>query len=226
MFLGHYARKLRSQGTRLYDQSIGLARIAKDPYATHVPILVGVAAAFRPEFLIEFGSGTFSTLSFLDDVAFPSLQRIESYENNREWFEQVSKRLPSNARVNLQFVDGEMYRAVHGANTPDAAMIFIDDSPTSRARVSTVEEVARHCGTEPVVVLHDNDLWRLRLATRKFENRISFDAFNPQCCVMWHGHPERRPALEDVNRIIHQHAASVRLTDIRTWMKIFSTELR
>jgi hypothetical protein len=225
MLLARYARKLRSQGTKLYNRCIGLGQRAKDPYATHVPILVGVAAACRPELLIEFGSGTFSTLSFLDDVAFPSLQRVESYENNREWFEQVREEIPLNSRISLQFVEGDMYRAVRNANTSGAAMIFIDDSPTSKARVSTVEEVARECGTKPVVVLHDNDLWRLRLATRKFENRISFDAFNPQSCVMWHGHPERRPALEKVNRIIHRHATIVPLTDIRAWMKIFSMEL-
>lgn len=95
-------------------------------------------------------------------------------------------------------------------------MIFIDDSPSAEVRVRTVEEVACRCGTEPVVVLHDNDLWRLRLATRKFENRIHFKAFNPQCCVMWHGHPERRLVLGNVNRIIQRHAADVPMTDIRT----------
>jgi hypothetical protein len=226
MFLGRYARKLRSQGTELYDRRIGLSQRAKEPYATHVPILVGVAAAFRPESLIEFGAGTFSTLSFVDDVAFPSLQRVESYENNRNWFEQVREKIPSNSRIHLQFVEGDMYRAVRNANTFGAAMIFIDDSPTAKERASTVDEVARQCGTRPVVVLHDYDLWRLRLATRKFENRISFDAFNPQSCVMWHGHPERRPALENVKRIIHRHATVVPLTDIRAWTKIFSIELR
>jgi hypothetical protein len=175
--------------------------------------------------LIEFGSGTFSTLSFLDHVAFPSLQKVESYENNREWFEQIHEKIPVNALVNLHFVEGEMYRAVEGANTSGVSMIFIDDSPTDAARVPTVEEVARRCGTEPVVVLHDNDLWRLRMAARKFENRISFDVFNPQCCVMWHGHPERKPVLEKVSRIIHQHAGEIALTNIRDWQRIFSNEL-
>jgi hypothetical protein len=175
--------------------------------------------------LIEFGSGTFSTLSFLDKAAFPSLEKVESYENNLEWFEQIQKQIPLNALVKLQFVEGDMYRAIQGANTPSASMIFIDDSPTDAARVPTVEEVARRCGTEPLVVLHDNDLWRLRLAARKFENRISFDAFNPQCCVMWNGHPGRKTVLRKVNRIIRQHADNVALTDVRAWMKIFLSEL-
>jgi len=221
-----HARKLHNQFLGIYNRRIGLTQRADNPYATHVPILVGVAAVCRPKLLIEFGSGTFSTMSFLDEVAFPSLQRVESYENDRKWFEQIRESLPSNSRVHLQLVDGEMYQAVPGANTSAAGMIFIDDSPSAEARVPTLKEVARRCGTEPVVVLHDHDLWRLRLATRNFENRISFDSLNPQCCVMWHGHKERRPALEHVKRIIQQNAVKIPLTDIRTWMEIFSTELK
>jgi len=225
MLLKRCAQEFRNQGKRLYDRSIGLTTRAVEPYTTHVPILVGVAAACKPKLLVEFGAGTFSTLSFLDEVAFPSLQRVESYENNREWFEHLQKTLSNRTRINLQFVDGDMYRAVEGANTPDAGMIFIDDSPSAKERAPTVVEVARCCGTEPVVVLHDNDLWRLRLATRKFGNRVSFKIFNPQCCVMWHGHPERRSIFENVSRIIYRHATDISLTDIRAWADIFSREL-
>jgi hypothetical protein len=225
MFSTQFAQKLRNPARRLYEQYIGLAPMADEPYATHVPVLVGVAAVCRPRLVIEFGSGAFSTLSFLDEVAFPSVERVESYENNREWFQQIQRQIPLNAFVNLNFVEGDMYQVIEGANTHSASMIFIDDSPTAAARVPTVEEVARRCGAEPVVILHDNNLWRLRLATRKFENRISFDAFNPQCCVMWHGHPERKSVLGEVNRIIHQHASDIALTDVRAWIKIFLNEL-
>jgi hypothetical protein len=216
----------RGYAQRLINQTIDLAPRAEVPYATHVPILVGVATAFKPKVLIEFGSGTFSTLSFLDDVAFPSLQKVESYENNRQWFEQVREQLPPNTLIDLHFVEGDMHQAVDGANTREAGVIFIDDSPTEKARVPTVEEVARRCGDEPVVILHDYDLWRLRLTARKFENRICFRAFNPQSCTMWHGHPERRPILETVNRVIRQHATDVALTDIRAWKELFSMEFR
>jgi predicted O-methyltransferase YrrM len=215
----------RSQVTNLYNRSIGLAHRSAEPYATHVPVLVGVAAAIRPQSLVEFGSGSFSTLSFLDDVAFPTIKRVDSYENNLEWFEQVRQRMPANPSVHLHYVEGDMYRAVDSVKTTSASMIFIDDSPTAQARVSTVEEVARLCGTGPVVVLHDNDLWRLRLSTRKFEHRISFDAFNPQCCVMWHGHPELEVVIQNVDRVIRQHSAFTPLTDIHAWRKVFSKEL-
>jgi hypothetical protein len=158
-------------------------------------------------------------------MAFPSIRRVDSYENNREWFDQVRQKLPSSASVNLHFVEGEMYKAVSAANPRAADMIFIDDSPTDRARVPTVEEVAGSCGTQPVVILHDNDLWRLRLATRKFEHRISIDTFNPQCCIMWHGYPERKLVFQRVAGIIRECDASIPVTDIRAWFEVFSREL-
>ena len=169
---------------KLFEQIICLAKRSNEPYATHVPILVGVAAVCQPERVIEFGSGDFSTVSFLDETAFPSVRRVDSYENDREWFDQVRQKLSSSRRVNIHFVEGEMYKAVCAANPYAADMIFIDDSPTDRARVPTVEEVARSCGAQPVVIMHDNDLWRLRFATQNFEHRISINTFNPQCCIM------------------------------------------
>jgi hypothetical protein len=206
----------------IFNRVIDLAPRSKEPYATHVPVLVGVAATFKPRLLIEFGAGSFSTLSFLDEVAFPSLREIRSYENNKEWFEQVRERSRQSSRVNLQYIEGDMYRAVASAKVADADMIFLDDSPTAETRVPTVKEVSRLCGERPIVILHDYELWRLRLAARKFENCVAFDTFSPQCCAVWHGHPERGAILENINRTIRQHANNVSLTDIRGWSDLFT----
>jgi hypothetical protein len=208
----------------LYNLSIDLAPRSEEPYATHVPVLVGVAAVLRPKRLIEFGSGSFSTLSFMDDVAFPSLEQVNSYENNKEWFEQVQQRTRGNSRIDLQYFAGDMYQAVAGADVAAADMIFLDDSPTAEERVKTVKEVSRLGRNGPVAILHDYELWRLRLAARQFEHRVAFDAFHPQSCAMWHGHPERRPILEDVARTISQHASDVPLTDIRAWIRVFTVK--
>jgi hypothetical protein len=210
---------------KVYDRCIHLAERSSEPYATHVPVLVGVAAACRAESVVEFGSGTFSTMSFLDQKAFPSIRRVDSYENNQEWFDRVRQNLPSRERINLHLVEGEMYKAVRGAQPSTADMIFLDDSPSDRTRVPTVREVARSCGEKPVVVMHDHELWRLRLATRDFEHRISIDALNPQCCVMWNGHQERTVKLQRVRDIIRKFAASIPLTDVRAWADVFSREL-
>src|ERR1700729_4424854 len=124
----------------IFNRIIDLAPRSIEPYATHVPVLVGVAAALKPKRLIEFGSGSFSTLSFLDDVAFPSLEEVRSYENNEEWFKQIQAKSRGSSRVDLQYFAGDMYRAVAGANVAAADMIFLDDSPSAEERVKTVKE--------------------------------------------------------------------------------------
>ena len=206
---------------KLYHLSIGLGPRSDQPYATHVPVLVGVAAALRPKQLIEFGSGSFSTLSFLDEVAFPSIEQVRSYENNKEWFEQVQQRSRGSSRVHLQYFAGDMYQAVASADVAAADMIFLDDSPSAEERVKTVNVVSRLCGDGPVSVLHDYEMLKLRLVARKFDHCVPFEAFNPQCCAMWNGHPERRPILEDVSRTISLHANDLPLTDIRAWIDVF-----
>ena len=211
---------------KLYERNINLAERSTEPYATHVPILVGIAAAFEPQSVIEFGSGTFSTLAFSNEMAFPTIRRVDSYENNQEWFNQVRKELSPDARVHLHLVEEKMHNAVGAANTTNADLIFIDDSPTALARVPTVKEVARQCGVRPIVILHDNDLWRLRLASRAFEHHVSFNAFNPQCSVMWHGHPERIPVVQRVGQIIRQYSASTPVTNIEAWTQAFARKLR
>ncbi len=67
-----------------------------------------------------------------------------------------------------------MYQAVDRANTAQADLISADDSPTDKARAPTVREVYRLLGEKPLVIMHDHDLWRLRLTTRTFEHRVSF----------------------------------------------------
>jgi len=72
----------------VYCRTLGIVGPSEQPYATHIPVLVGVAAACLPDRLVEFGSGDFSTLTFLDETVFPSLLSIESYENNPQWMQQ------------------------------------------------------------------------------------------------------------------------------------------
>ena len=209
---------------KLYHVGIGLGPRSEEPYATHVPVLVGVAAAVQPKRLVEFGAGSFSTLSFLDKAAYPSLERVCSYENDAEWYEEVRRKLPEDSRIDLQYFDGDMYRAVPRADVSSADMIFIDDSPapTPEVRAMTVKAVSKLCGERPVVVLHDYDILKLRVTAREFENFVVFDAFNPQSVVMWNGHPERRAMLEEVNRTIRENAGSVGLTDTRRWIEVFT----
>jgi len=151
-----------------------------------------VAATCLPERLVEFGSGNFSTLTFLDETVFPSLLRVESYENDRLWMQQMEAKLAGNPRVACHFFEGRMRDTVSGANLAAADLIFMDDSPSGWERAHTVREVARTCGERPVTIVHDYELPGIRLACRKFEHRFAFTSFTPQSCAVWNGAPTEK----------------------------------
>src|SRR5271157_4885712 len=96
----------------LYDASIQLQPRHETPYATHMPILVGLGFLCRPRKVIEFGSGEFSTALFLDRSVFPSVEEVVSYENDAVWFSQVCSCLGGDARLHMQSISGEMVSVI------------------------------------------------------------------------------------------------------------------
>jgi hypothetical protein len=213
---------LEALAKQLYCRTLGIAARSEQPYATHIPVLVGVAAACRPKRLVEFGSGDFSTLTFLDQTVFPSILRVESYENNPEWMQHMEAKLAGNPRGVVHFFQGRMRAAVAAADPGAADLIFIDDSPSGWERAHTVLEVARTCRERPIAVVHDYDLPAIRLACRKFKHRFAFTSFTPQSCAVWNGDPHRKALLEGVARRLEDNASSLSVSDARGWAKVFS----
>jgi len=205
----------------LYCRTLGIVARSEHPYATHIPVLVGVAAAFRPRSVVEFGSGDFSTLTFLDQVAFPNVLRVESYENNLEWMHRVQAKLGGNPRAVCHFFDGRMRDAVSGANLVEADLIFIDDSPSGWERAHTINELARVRLDRPITIVHDYDLPAIRVACRRFEHRFAFTTFTPQCCAVWNGNPDRKVLLESVSSKLQENVARLSVTDARGWSRVF-----
>jgi len=207
-----------------YRRALGIVACSERPYATHIPVLVGVAAACLPERLVEFGSGDFSTLAFLDETVFPSLLRIESYENDLSWMQHIEVKVAGNPRVACRFFEGRMRDAVSGANLEAADLIFLDDSPSGWERAHTVREVARTCGERPVTIVHDYELPAIRVACRKFEHRFSFASFTPQSCAVWNGDPRRKVLLQGVARRLQENASRLSVTDARGWADVFCAQ--
>src|SRR4051812_48590531 len=63
--------------------------LAAVPASSHLPILIGLARVFQLRQVLEFGSGHFSTLCFLNRDLFPDLQRVQSFETDPEWKQRV-----------------------------------------------------------------------------------------------------------------------------------------
>lgn len=205
----------------LYCRTLGIAARSEQPYATHIPVLVGVAAAFLPKQLVEFGSGGFSTLTFLDETIFPSLVRLSSYENDLSWMQLIEAKLAGNPRVNLCFFEGRMRDAVSTANVAAADLIFVDDSPSGWERAHTVVALAQTCRERPITIVHDYDMPGIRVACRKFEYRFPFIQFAPQSCAVRNGDGRRMALLESVAHKLEEYASHLSVTDARGWAKVF-----
>jgi hypothetical protein len=205
----------------VYCRALGIGVRSDQPFATHIPVLIGVAAAFLPQRLVEFGAGDFSTLAFGDGRVFPSLLHVESLENNLSWTLRMQARLAGSARVTCRYFEGRMKDAVPGANVAAADLIFIDDSPTGWERAHTVTRVARTCGERPITIIHDYDQPGIRVSCRKFEHRFPFTSFTPQTCAVWNGNPRRAALLEGVAQKIEENASRLSVTDARGWAEVF-----
>lgn len=206
----------------LYCRALRIVARSEQPYATHIPVLVGVAAACRPQRVVEFGSGDFSTITFLDQTVFPSVLRVDSYENNRDWMQRMKVKLAGNPRAAYHFFAGRMRDAVSRADLAAADLILIDDSASGWERAHTIKELARVRPERPITIVHDYDLPAIRVACRRFEHRFAFTTFTPQSCAAWNGNPDRKVLLEGVTRGLQENVARISVTDARGWFSVFS----
>src|SRR5215217_6843162 len=101
------ARIKNSAPLRLCVKYFSTPRALND-YATHVPILIGLARLREIKSVLEFGCGYYSTLTFLNRGAFPHLERLQSVENDVTWAETIHEAAKSDERWTLRLVRGEV----------------------------------------------------------------------------------------------------------------------
>src|SRR5437868_6150649 len=78
---------------------------AENPFATHIPVLVGLAQLLRVERVLELGCGQYSTLTFLQPAVFSNLVKLQSIENDSAWVDKVIPLTNRDSRMNLTLVD-------------------------------------------------------------------------------------------------------------------------
>src|SRR5215211_1810321 len=100
-----------SAPSRLYAKYFSTPRALND-YATHIPILIGLARLREIRNVLEFGCGNYSTLTFLNRSAFPHLERLHSVENDDVWAATIQDTAHNDNRWTLRLVNAEMSEAV------------------------------------------------------------------------------------------------------------------
>lgn len=179
---------------------------------------MGVVAS--PRFVVEYGSGVFSTCAFLNPRVFPELARIKSFEHNKSWHAEVSRRVADDARAQIALVSGQIFQAVNAEELETADLVFIDDS-TGLERARTIRAVAATRLSGVPVVIHDVDIWRCRCAARSFDRHFFFTAANPQTGVVWNGNWPQHVHLKTIDRIIRQYCAQLSHDHVSEWRQVF-----
>lgn len=206
---------LRPAKARLFGP---VARAEKD-YATHLPILIGLARAFEIKSVLELGCGEYSTPTFLNKLVFPSLIALESFETDQVWLDQISTSVVDDERFSGRLVSGSMRQAIQRADLESYDLIFVDDSTNSEERASTIVAISNRQPKRAVVVIHDFEIQAYRDAARAFESRFVFKSFNPQTGIVWNGDKALGKALKRIDTVARQNAAKLEPEDVSGWIK-------
>ncbi len=201
-------------------------RQVRDPYTTHVPVLIALGQRLKVERVLELGSGLFSTPLFLDTAFFPDLVRLDSHEDDSSWAHQVSALIGTDPRLTLTKVEAKVWEQIAGLSLHQYDLIFVDDSRELVDRARTLTELARCSLGGAVLVIHDFEHAAYRQPVSKFSQRFCFDAFLPNTGVVWEGARLSRQMLKELHSIILRHAASISPDQREEWRNKFQNPAR
>lgn len=200
-----------------------VARAEKD-YATHIPILIALAAIFKIERVLELGCGDYSTLLFLQRLAFPSLAELDSFETDEIWLDKVDASV-SDERFHGTLVSGAMETAISSDLLEKYDLVFVDDSSNGNERAETIKRIAESQPRRTVVAIHDFEVFGYQKAAAWFQHQFRFKAFNPQTGVVWNGENNLSADLQRASSIIKRWADKLEPDDISGWTRILNQNL-
>lgn len=194
---------------------------ALNDYATHVPILIGLARLREIRSVLEFGCGYYSTLTFLNRAAFPHLERLQSVENDASWAETIHEAAKSDERWTLKLIRREIADSVPVINLEAFDLILIDDSKTSTQRSATIRAVAGKQPQRAWIVIHDFEIGEYRRAAADFKQRHVFKAFNPETGVLCNT-PTRVSEWKHLDRTIKARSKGLEADQTGRWIRTLS----
>ncbi len=190
------------------------------PAATHLPILIGLGRLLPIRSVLEFGAGSFSTLTFLDHGLFPHLERILSFETDPDWKRRVEAQVGGDKRLTLELIDPDVPRIAATCDYGAFDLVFVDNGPF---RAETIKEVTAHAREWKLAVIHDFENLPYQLAASAAKTRFCFDAYCPHTAVFWNEGrlgKDIRPSLKMMNKAFAQHVKTLEADDARGWSKI------
>lgn len=192
------------------------------PFATHLPVLIGLSRTVSPRRVLELGAGFYSTGLFLNRAVFPELEELHSFENDAEWFDRLLPHTQRDARSHLTLHRGPMCQVIDHLKLEQYDLILIDDSQTLRERCETIDCVANQIASAKLCVIHDFNNKEYRHAARRFPHRFRFDALFPETGVCWSGADVLSKQLRAINREIARNASQIGSDAVTDWVARFA----
>jgi hypothetical protein len=199
----------------------GLAPRAENPYATHVPVLVGLGSIRRIERVLEFGCGHYSTHTFLRRSVFPDLKVLRSVENDATWAATIRDAVKDDARCTVTVVDGAMREAVSKFDLESFDLVFVDDSATAEERAATIRALASVMPANPWLVIHDYEVEEYRRACAALKQRFTFKAYNPQTGLV--ANTGLNGELRTLDRLLKNNRARLAPDNVDGWLRVLRT---
>ena len=209
---------------RLRAWRLGLPARAADPFATHLPVLVGLARLAGLRRILEFGAGRCSTLAYGDRGSFPDLVAVDSYEDDATWLRQIAAALPETSCVRLHLHSGDFATLATRLDVSPYDLIFVDNSMDWQQRVATIAALGARRIAVPVLI-HDFEFPAYRAAAEAFEHRCFFNALNPASGLVWNGNRPWGAPLPELNLAIRRQSRHLKHSDHAAWSKYFATVL-
>ena len=190
---------------------------ARNAFATHVPVLIGLGRSRKIQRVLEFGCGQYSTLTFLNRSVFPHLEQLHSIENDDSWAAMIQEAAKHDSRWSLRLVNGEVAESVTDLDLEAFDLIMIDDSQTSTQRAATIRNVAGKQPQRALIVIHDFEVEEYRRAASAFQYCHRFRAYNPETGVVGNQMNE----WKIIDRIIKSKARGFEPDAIAQWIDSF-----
>jgi SAM-dependent methyltransferase len=195
---------------------------ALNDYATHVPILIGLARLREIRHVLEFGCGYYSTLTFLNRTAFPHLERLQSVENDISWAETVNEVAKSDERWTLRLLNTDIAHSVRDLDVESFDLILVDDSKTSAQRAATIRAVGGRQPRHSWIVIHDFEIEEYRDAASAFKHRHRFRAYNPETGVLCNSIADWKA----LDRMIKCRAKMLEPERVESWVEVVRQDLQ
>lgn len=187
---------------------------ARNDYATHVPVLIGLASLRRIERVLEFGCGHYSTKTFLNRAAFPDLKELHSVENDPGWAKQIK----TGARAKLHLTTGPISDTVSSFNLETFDLVLVDDSKTAAERAATIRALSVFHPANPWFLIHDYEVDEYQRASNAFKHRFTFKAYNPQTGFVSNSEEH---GLKAIDKQIKANKTQLEPDDVDGWLRVF-----